>query len=83
MNHLSMYKKQKIYIFCFSCNSLQRNIELSRNDNAIPAHLKKQIHKIMDKWFCCFEHNKAMIVEQIYIISEFNELSKFLKGSHC
>ena len=67
------------FVFMISHISLQRNIESSINHDPISAHIKKQIHKIMDEWFCSYIHNKAMIIVQIYTIAEFDELSKLLK----
>ena len=62
-----------------SCNNLQRNIESNLDYDGIPAHLKKQIHKIMDEWFCSYAHSKAIIIEHIYTFAELDELSKLPK----
>ena len=62
-----------------SCNNLQRNIESNLDYDAIPAHHKKQIHKIMDELFCSCSHSKAMIIEHLYTFAELDELSKLPK----
>ena len=62
-----------------SCNNLQRSIESNLDYDVIPAHLKKQIHKIMDEWFCSCAHSKVMIIEHIYTFTELDVLSKLLK----
>ena len=62
-----------------SQNSLQRNIESSLNYDAILDPLKKQINKKVGELFCSYVHNKAMIIEKVCIISEFDELSKLRK----
>ena len=62
-----------------SCNNLQRSIESNLDYDVIPAHLKKQIHKIMDEWFCSCAHSKDMIIGHIYTFRELDELSKLSK----
>ena len=53
-----------------SRNGLQQNIESSIDYDAIPVHLKKQIHKIMDEWICSCSHNKAMIIGKLDELSQ-------------
>ena len=66
-------------VFIISCTILQRNIESNINSDAIPAHLKKQIHNIMDEQFCSCTHNKALSIGNIYIILVLDKLSKLPK----
>ena len=61
--------------FMISCNSLQRNIESSINYDAIPGHLKKQIHKIMDEWFCDWR------ITKIRLFGIFTSFQSYVDGS--
>ena len=64
---------QFFLVFMIYRNSLQQNIESSINYDPIPAHLKKQIHKITYECFLSCTYNKAMIIVHIYTISDRDE----------
>ena len=64
----------QFFVCMISRNSLRRNIESNRKYNAIPAHIKKQIHKIMDEWFCGCPHSIAMVLS---IFTLFQSLISF------